>query len=134
MINIQQAAMDSGDAQDPAALAIAMQAAAVVADIPNTLAVLVAELAKNHARRDEIAGTHNYGAEIEAEDDLLFEVHWLLRERIQKIRAASVGDIKAKARAVEFARLQSPDGHLVGPGSFEELTLSLLDDIAALGT
>jgi hypothetical protein len=61
----------------------------------------------------------------------LLERHWSLRERIDRLPAHSLRELKAKAAAAALA-LKCDPGASVGEGSFVDLCESINPDIAAM--
>lgn len=60
------------------------------------------------------------------------EIHWALREKINRIPATTLCGLSAKARAAEFALKEDPRAENGGEGSFIDLSRSIHHDIAAL--
>ena len=59
--------------------------------------------------------------------------HWTLREAINSVPARTLSGLKAKARAAEM-ELERDAADCEGPGSFVELSRSLINDLNAMGS
>jgi hypothetical protein len=62
----------------------------------------------------------------------LYERHWSLRERIDRLPAQNLEELKAKAAAATLALKWDPDASSVGEGSFVDICESISRDIAAM--
>jgi hypothetical protein len=62
----------------------------------------------------------------------LYERHWSLRERIDRLPAQNLKELKAKAAAATLALKWDPDASNVGEGSFVDMCESINRDIVAL--
>jgi hypothetical protein len=62
----------------------------------------------------------------------LYERHWSLRERIDRLPAQNLKELKAKAAAATLALKWDPDASSVGEGSFVDMCESINRDIATL--
>jgi hypothetical protein len=65
----------------------------------------------------------------ETQDERLYARHWELRQRINGLPAAGPAGLKVKSRAAEFALFWDDDCDCRGPGSFVDLTRSMIADI-----
>jgi hypothetical protein len=68
----------------------------------------------------------------DAQDAALYEQHWDLREKINRIPATTLDGIRVKARAAEFAFKGDNTHEMEGEGSFVELCRSLNADILSM--
>ena len=67
-----------------------------------------------------------------ADDDAyeaLYEEHWSLREKINEIEATTIDGLRVKAFAADAASRNDKGGECTGPGSFIELTRSIIGDL-----
>ena len=61
-----------------------------------------------------------------------YERHWEIRKVINGTPASTIGELCAKARAAEVAFDLDPDADCDVPGSFVELSRSLIADLKAM--
>jgi hypothetical protein len=65
--------------------------------------------------------------------EALYNQHWNLREKINRIPATTIKGLAVKARAAEFAINSDPDTEDAGDGSFIDLCRSINRDLFAMG-
>jgi hypothetical protein len=65
--------------------------------------------------------------------EVLYNQHWNLREKINRIPATTLEGLRVKARAAEFAINSDPDAEFAGDGSFVDLCRSLNKDLLSMG-
>jgi hypothetical protein len=93
----------------------------------STLIALGAELAACDARKELCPDSD------EQQGDALYEQHWDLRAKINRIPATTIKGLSVKARSAELAIKWDDDVCCKGDGSFRELCRSIIRDIGSIG-
>lgn len=89
-------------------------------------------LERCHRERELIATFDEISEETEGRDQDLFDLSWKLREQIDGIRARTLDEVKVKVRAAQMALWSDREMACGGPGSFESLARTAMDEILAL--
>jgi hypothetical protein len=108
----------------------------IMVDSPQTTVLAASSTATLIALGAELAACDALKSNCPEKDDEQYAAldlqHWDLREKINRIPAATLEGLRVKARAAEFAIKQDIDVTCEGDGSFVDLCRSINQDIFSM--